>query len=68
MILKDRRIRLTNEILDGIKIIKFYAWEDYFQRRIMNIRKEEMVILRKTSYLHTAVNFIWICTPFLVTI
>lgn len=34
----DERIKLTNEILQGIRVIKMYAWEEYFQERLNKLR------------------------------
>ena len=34
---KDRRIKTMNEVLNGIKVIKFYAWELPFQDRIRQV-------------------------------
>ena len=64
---KDRRIRLMNEVLNGIKVIKLYAWEDHFQRDVQDIRQNELVILRNTAYLNAMSSFTWTCAPFLVT-
>jgi hypothetical protein len=30
MKITDQRVRKTNEVLDGIKVIKLYGWEDSF--------------------------------------
>lgn len=34
MIMTDSRVRTTNEILNSIKLIKMYAWEDSFEKKI----------------------------------
>lgn len=34
MIFTDGRVRTTNEILNSIKLIKMYAWEDSFEKKI----------------------------------
>lgn len=34
---KDKRIKTMNEILNGIKVIKFYAWEIPFQDRVKQV-------------------------------
>ena len=31
---KDNRVKLINELLAGIKVVKFYAWEKHFQRKV----------------------------------
>ena len=35
----DERISLMNEIINGIKVIKMYAWETLFARQIENARR-----------------------------
>ena len=35
----DSRINIINEILNGIKIIKMYCWEDSFKKIVSKIRK-----------------------------
>ncbi|XP_036735437.2 ATP-binding cassette sub-family C member 3 isoform X3 [Manis pentadactyla] len=65
---KDSRIRLMNEILGGIKVLKLYAWEPSFLEQVKSIRQGELRQLRKMAYLHAIATFIWVCTPFLVTL
>lgn len=31
---KDQRIRIMDEILNGMKILKLYAWETSFQQKV----------------------------------
>ncbi|XP_067949297.1 multidrug resistance-associated protein 1-like [Watersipora subatra] len=42
MKLKDTRVKMTNEVLSGIKVIKLYAWEPSFEEKIAALRAEEM--------------------------
>ncbi|XP_031219019.1 multidrug resistance-associated protein 1 isoform X2 [Mastomys coucha] len=65
---KDNRIKLMNEILNGIKVLKLYAWELAFQDKVMNIRQEELKVLKKSAYLAAIGTFTWVCTPFLVAL
>ncbi|KAH7939131.1 hypothetical protein HPB52_007142 [Rhipicephalus sanguineus] len=64
---KDRRLKLMNEILGGIKVLKLYAWEKSFQQRVQSIRDDEMKSLKVQAYLSAAVIFAFTCAPFLVT-
>uniref|UniRef100_A0A3P8Z0T1 ATP-binding cassette, sub-family C (CFTR/MRP), member 3 n=1 Tax=Esox lucius TaxID=8010 RepID=A0A3P8Z0T1_ESOLU len=48
---KDARIKLMNEILNGIKVLKLYAWENSFKNKVLEIRQKELNVLRKTAYL-----------------
>ncbi|KAM7392240.1 hypothetical protein PAMA_007390 [Pampus argenteus] len=49
----DGRIKLMNEILNGVKILKFYAWENAFLRRIGELRDRELNALRKSQILYS---------------
>ncbi|KAG8507864.1 Canalicular multispecific organic anion transporter 2 [Galemys pyrenaicus] len=63
---KDSRIKLINEILGGIKVLKLYAWEPSFLKQVEDVRVQELRLLRKAAYLNTISVFIWVCSPFLV--
>lgn len=64
---KDNRIKLMNEILNGIKVLKLYAWELAFKDKVLAIRQEELKVLKKSAYLGAVGTFTWVCTPFLVS-
>ena len=38
----DKRLKLTNELLQGIRIVKYYAWEQAFQANIESYRDKEL--------------------------
>ena len=40
--LQDRRIKTINEMLNGIRVIKFYGWERSFQMIIEKVREKEL--------------------------
>ena len=46
----DRRIRLMNEIINGMKVIKMYTWEKPFAHLVHEARKEEIRVIRKTAF------------------
>uniref|UniRef100_A0AAY4E7T9 Canalicular multispecific organic anion transporter 1 n=1 Tax=Denticeps clupeoides TaxID=299321 RepID=A0AAY4E7T9_9TELE len=48
---KDKRLKIMNEILSGIKILKLFAWEPSFKSQIQEIREEELKVMRKFAYL-----------------
>ncbi|XP_055348777.1 multidrug resistance-associated protein 1-like [Paramacrobiotus metropolitanus] len=50
---KDARVRRINEIFNGIKVLKMYAWEPQFQQQIIQAREEQLVSLKKAGYLTT---------------
>ncbi|KAI5097098.1 multidrug resistance-associated protein 1-like isoform X2, partial [Silurus meridionalis] len=49
----DGRIKLMNEILSGIKILKFYAWEKAFEERVLSFREKELKALKKSQILYS---------------
>nr|XP_012546135.1 multidrug resistance-associated protein 1 isoform X4 [Bombyx mori] len=65
---KDERVKLMNEVLNGIKVLKMYAWEPSFEDQILQIRNKEMHVLKQTAYLNSATSFIWSCAPFLTSV
>ena len=52
----DIRVKLMNEILSGIRVIKFYAWESPFMQSVFEARQQELVILKQMAYI-VAVGF-----------
>jgi ATP-binding cassette subfamily C (CFTR/MRP) protein 1 len=52
MVLKysDLRVKMMNEILTGIRIIKFYAWERPFGGEVDGLRGKELDALTKLAY------------------
>lgn len=65
---KDKRLKIMNEILNGIKILKLYAWESSFQAQVEGIRGQELVVMRKFAYLSSVSTFIFSCAPALVSL
>ena len=39
---KDARMKVMNEILSGIKILKLYAWEESFEEKVQIVRNREV--------------------------
>eukprot|EP00094_Tigriopus_californicus_P002270 TCALIF_02191-PA protein Name:"Similar to ABCC1 Multidrug resistance-associated protein 1 (Gallus gallus)" AED:0.28 eAED:0.28 QI:0/0.14/0/0.75/0.28/0.25/8/0/1220 len=65
---KDDRVKLMNEILGGVKVLKLYGWEQSFMGQILDIRDREIVVLKKSAWLGAMINFVWISVPFLVAL
>ncbi|KAJ3096968.1 hypothetical protein HDU97_005396, partial [Phlyctochytrium planicorne] len=64
---KDARTKIMDEILNGIKVIKLYAWEIPFVKQVTAIRERELDTIKKIGYLSAIQSFTWACTPFLVS-
>ncbi|WWD04597.1 hypothetical protein V865_002668 [Kwoniella europaea PYCC6329] len=65
---RDQRTALMNEILQGIRMLKFMAWERSFESRIKTIRKNELSWQARNYQIEVAFNCIWALTPVLVTV
>ncbi|KAK6059581.1 hypothetical protein COOONC_02793 [Cooperia oncophora] len=68
MQLKDERIRITNEILSGIKVVKLYAWEPAMETAVDEIRVKEMALVRKAGVVKNLADMLNISAPFLVAL
>lgn len=80
MALRDRRIKTMNEALagifyleispkfQGIRVIKFFAWEKSFTGKISDIRNQELQILKKTLLLRAFSVLLWATTPVFVAL
>lgn len=55
MVITDSRVKLINEILAGIRIIKFYAWELPFEKKIVDTRAHEIQFLKRMGYIFNSV-------------
>ncbi|XP_055919617.1 multidrug resistance-associated protein 1-like isoform X7 [Eupeodes corollae] len=65
---KDDRVKLMNEVLGGIKVLKLYAWEPSFEEQVLEIRDKEIETLKSAAYLNAGTSFLWSCAPFLVSL
>ncbi|XP_013411190.1 multidrug resistance-associated protein 1 isoform X2 [Lingula anatina] len=65
---KDNRIKLMNEILNGMKVLKLYAWETSFEKKIMGIREKEMISMKHSSYLNAISSVTWALAPYLLSL
>lgn len=63
----DKRIHTTNEVLQNIRIIKYFAWEHRFAKIVDEKRKAELQALRKRFMLWAAAVAVWNTVPILIT-
>ncbi|XP_055085554.1 ATP-binding cassette sub-family C member 12 isoform X2 [Periophthalmus magnuspinnatus] len=64
----DSRVRKMNEILNSIKLIKMYAWEESFEKEVAGIRKKERRNIRNASYFENANVSISTLSPLIATV
>ncbi|KAM6461779.1 ATP-binding cassette sub-family C member 10 isoform 2-T3 [Liasis olivaceus] len=65
---KDVRVKLMTELLCGMRVIKFYAWEQHFDARVKACRAKELKSLRAIKYLDAVCVYLWAALPVVVSI
>uniref|UniRef100_A0A8C5NU82 MRP2 protein n=1 Tax=Junco hyemalis TaxID=40217 RepID=A0A8C5NU82_JUNHY len=65
---KDERMKIMTEVLNGIKILKLFAWEPSFEKRVNDIRVRELKDLVNFGYLQSVSLFAFTCAPSLVSL
>lgn len=63
----DARIHATNEILQNIRIIKYFAWEHRFQDIVNEKRRAELKALRFRYIIWSTAATVWYGTPIFIT-
>ncbi|KAG0305090.1 Multidrug resistance-associated protein 1 [Dissophora globulifera] len=64
----DERVRLMNELLSGMKVIKLYGWNDSFRERVSVYRRRELVTLRKIGTAFSFLSIMFQSVPLLVSL
>ena len=64
----DVRIHSTNEILQNIRIIKYFAWEQRFNQIVSEKRAVELRALRNKYIVWTFAATVWFGVPLLITL
>ena len=49
----DKRMRVTTETFNNLKVIKLYGWDNFFLQKIQSARNEELDALNKRYYITT---------------
>ena len=68
MKLKDKRTKLTNEVLNGIKVLKLNAWESPFEENIAAVRDKEISTIKKAAYITGGLAVSFSAAPTIVII
>lgn len=64
----DKRVTRLNEVLQSIRIIKFFAWEDRFNAIVNEARQEELKWLKERLMLWAGYGVLWYGFPIVVTL
>ncbi|KAI5626621.1 multidrug resistance-associated protein 7 isoform X1, partial [Silurus asotus] len=65
---KDNRVKLMTEVLFGIRVLKFYNWEQHIAEKINQSRKKELSHLKTLKYLDAVCVYTWAALPVVISI
>ncbi|KAF0367633.1 ABC transporter [Gigaspora margarita] len=64
----DERVKLTQEILLGIRVIKYYAWEDSFADALQKLRNREVSLVRLLLIIRAGISGVSMVIPVFASI
>eukprot|EP00904_Undaria_pinnatifida_P007302 jgi/Undpi1/3701/HiC_scaffold_16.g07071.m1 len=62
----ESRVKVINEVLQGIRIVKYYAWEVPFVERISSLRSQEVNKIKNFAFMSAYSMSIMLTTPFVM--
>ncbi|TFK36263.1 multidrug resistance-associated ABC transporter [Crucibulum laeve] len=64
----DKRVRISTEVLQGIRLIKFYAWEEFYTQQVGDLRAKEISTVRKSAIARSALIAVVTFIPVLASV
>ncbi|KAF8500114.1 multidrug resistance-associated ABC transporter [Gautieria morchelliformis] len=64
----DQRMRVTTEVLQGIRLLKLYAWETFYAERIGVLRRAEVKTIRRSSLARAALISLVTAIPIVASV
>ena len=65
---RDKRVKLTNEVLQGVRVLKLFAWRKPFEQKLNDKRDFELKQIYRSAIFSTVSTFLWGATPIFVTL
>ncbi|KAK0467750.1 multidrug resistance-associated ABC transporter [Desarmillaria tabescens] len=64
----DARVRSTTEVLQGIRLIKFYASETFYSLQIGTLRQKEIRVIKQAAFARSALTAVSTFIPVLASV
>ncbi|KAJ2962176.1 hypothetical protein NQZ79_g2672 [Umbelopsis isabellina] len=64
----DSRLKIMNELLGAIRIVKFFAWEKEFKKRVEEARTTELKCIRGRLMIYMWSGNVWFLIPILIMV
>ncbi|CAM6094780.1 unnamed protein product [Calypogeia fissa] len=70
LILKNsgKRVKVVNEVFQGIRVVKAYAWEESFCTTVNGVRAIELKFMRSRVFLRALQTSVMLATPVLIMV
>lgn len=68
MIEAGKRLKLLNEIITGVRVVKYFAWENSFLERVAVARARELKFVKTSQVFRAGISFMMAFAPTLVTL
>ncbi|KAK7503669.1 hypothetical protein BaRGS_00005208, partial [Batillaria attramentaria] len=65
---KDERLKSLTEVINGVKILKMYAWEPSFFDKVNDVRNKELDNSWRATVFETIMHCYWCVTPYAVSV
>ncbi|KAI0701717.1 multidrug resistance-associated ABC transporter [Earliella scabrosa] len=64
----DQRVRLSTEVLSGIRLIKYYAWEVFYANKVGSLREQEVGTIVRLAAARSSLIGVVSVIPILATV
>ena len=65
----DERVKLTNEALQGVRVVKMYGWDGALKAKMAKVRKQELALVEQCAKgIHSAAGMFIMVQPLVVTV
>ena len=61
-----KRVKVLNEVLQGMRVVKAYAWERPFEKAVTAIRGNEIAAMALRVWIRAAQSCLMFATPFII--